>query len=155
MKRFLFIAFVFFVSCNFSKSSGEKAAVNPEVNFDWLLGNWERTNEKEGRATYENWVKMSSNVYDGTGFTLQQSDTVWSENIQLIKIKGGWSFNVVGRGDSIPTQFKLIYISDGSFTCENKQNEFPKKIIYTLEGNEIKAVISSGDMEIPCDFKRK
>jgi hypothetical protein len=26
-------------------------------NFDWLLGNWERQNEKEGRTTYERWIK--------------------------------------------------------------------------------------------------
>lgn len=28
-------------------------------NFDWLLGKWQRTNEKQGKTTFENWEKIT------------------------------------------------------------------------------------------------
>ncbi|MEM8566439.1 MAG: alpha/beta fold hydrolase, partial [Bacteroidota bacterium] len=47
--------------------------------FDWLLGNWERINDKKDLKTYENWVKIGADEYRGLSFTLEQSDTVWKE----------------------------------------------------------------------------
>lgn len=45
-------------------------------NFDWLCGNWVRTNDEEGYRTYENWMKNSNTEYIGLGCTLQDGDTV-------------------------------------------------------------------------------
>ena len=62
-------------SCNDSKESVDK--------FDWLVGDWKRMNDSEGQQTYENWRKINSKEYVGSGCTLEGIDTVFKENIVL------------------------------------------------------------------------
>ncbi|NOQ27051.1 MAG: hypothetical protein GQ564_16945 [Bacteroidales bacterium] len=146
---------VFIVSCKNSptdKSNSESSALTE--NFDWLLGRWHRINEKDGMETYEIWNKINNTKYVAIGFTLQNSDTIWKENIKLIKSDEDWNFEVIGKGESNPTIFKLTEIDKESFTCENEMNEFPKKIKYFKNENNITAVISGGEMKIPFEFER-
>ena len=135
------------VSCN----SGPKAG---DESFDWLLGNWERTNEKEGRETLETWNKVTDSEYTGYGATLENGDTLWYENIKLVKSNNLWSFEVTGQGETSPTVFKLTSIEKGKFISENNLNEFPKKIEYFTNGNELKALISGDELEVAFDFER-
>lgn len=134
-----------------------KAEPSEEVvvdkNFDWLIGNWERTNEKEGKQTFENWVKINKDKYQGLGFTMKDKDTIWKETISMIKVSGTWNFEVKGKADSLSTVFIVTEIDESSFICENKENEFPKKIGYSKSEKGILAVISGGDMEIPFEFE--
>lgn len=50
--------------------------------------------------------------------------------------------------------FRLTEIDNEGFTAENPDKEFPKKIMYRIVGDKLKAVISGGDMEIYFEFKR-
>lgn len=123
------------------------------ISFDWLLGDWERTNEQVGKETFETWKKAGANEYQGFGFTLQNADTIWQEKIILIHRNTGWNFEVTGKGESEPTIFKIIHFRGERFDAENQENEFPKVISYYKEGHELKAVISGGDIEIPFEFE--
>lgn len=122
-------------------------------NFDWLIGQWVRINDAEGKTTYEFWEKKSATEYTGMGFTLQQADTIWKENIQLLEKNGKWSLEVLGVTDSEPTIFLMSSFKNNSFVVENKKNEFPKKIEYRLANNNIHAVISGGGPEILFEFE--
>ncbi len=51
------IALIILASCNTGQD-----------NFDWLLGDWQRSNEKAGMETYESWKKISSTEYLGHWF---------------------------------------------------------------------------------------
>lgn len=145
MIRFYFLLLILlFVSCNSSQ----------EAQFDWLLGNWERTNDTKGNKTYEYWTKKSNTEYIGLGCTLKEKDTVFKENIHLIKDKEQWVFKVIGVNET-PTLFSITSLNKTSFTCENPENEFPKKIIYSSENGNLKAVISAGETQIPFLFKKK
>lgn len=149
MKNFSLIVFLIAVllSC---KSNQTKSAQN----FDWLVGSWVRTNDAEGKTTFEHWVKKSDSEYIGLGFTMQKSDTVWQENVRLAKAAEGWSFDVTQKGGTIPTQFRLILIEKDRFVCENQENEFPKKIGYQKNGDKLHAWISGNDTQILYDFRK-
>jgi len=56
----------------------------PKGDFDYLIGDWERTNEKEGKKTFEHWLQNTEALYTGIGYTLQNKDTIWKEQMQLI-----------------------------------------------------------------------
>ena len=71
--------------CN-AKQNDQKSTTQPTENFDWLLGNWKRTNEEKGKETFENWKKTNDNEYKGIGFTLQNSDTLSQEQMKLIQL---------------------------------------------------------------------
>lgn len=124
-----------------------------ETQFNWLLGNWERTNDSNENKTYEYWSKKSDTEYIGLGCTLKNKDTIFKENIHLIKEKEQWVFKVIGVNEK-PTLFPLSNISNSSFTCENPKNDFPKKIHYSLDGKKLKATISDSKKEIPFLFKK-
>ena len=126
----------------------------PIDNFDWLVGQWERTNEEPGKTTIESWTKNNESEYYGHGFTLQNSDTIWQENVRLTKQNETWTYEVTQKGDPIPTPFTLTHIGKESFVCENKLNEFPKSIRYNRNFDNIKAEISGGDTKILFDFKK-
>jgi hypothetical protein len=41
--------------------------------------------------------------------------------------------------DKQPVYFAITEITETGFTCENPQHDFPKKIMYRKEGNQLKA----------------
>jgi hypothetical protein len=71
-------------------------------NFDWLLGNWQRTTDASGRTIYENWYKMNS-VYNGLGYTMVENDTVFKEILLLHKVQSTWTLDSIWSEE--PTYF--------------------------------------------------
>ncbi|ARN78125.1 hypothetical protein BST97_09000 [Nonlabens spongiae] len=84
-----------------------------------------------------------------------QNDTVWQEYVELVKWKNGnWFYKVSQKDQTGSTDFKLIKISEDSFTAENPENEFPTIILYQIEGNKLHARISGGEMQVEFEFER-
>lgn len=147
----LFIATTALFSCQTSSTKQEEKSTN----FDWLLGDWVRTNETEGKQTFESWQKINDSTYQSHGYTLQGQDTVWQEWVELSPRNNDWYFQVRTKDDVDTTLFLFTAITDSSFTCQNPENEFPKEIKYWIAGSDMKAEISDGDMKIPYEFARK
>lgn len=141
---------ILIISC---KKGDTEITDDSSPNFDWLVGTWIRTNEKEGKETFETWAKEDSQ-YNGFSFTLLNKDTIWQERIILMEADGRWQYAVTGKRDLKPTVFKLTEIEKEAFICVNEANEFPKKIQYAKNGDQIKALISGGGMEIPFEFEK-
>lgn len=123
-----------------------------EHKLDWLVGNWERTNNSKGTKTFENWSKKSDSEYVGFGFTLKKKDTIFKEKITILKINNVWNYKVIGVNKT-PTLFRFTNESATSFSCENKENEFPKKITYTLNDSILEATISDENKQVKFLFK--
>ena len=140
----------------FACSTTEQAQSTQQLspNFDYLLGKWVRTNDKEGRKTYEHWRKKDKEEYIGIGFTLAKKDTVFKEHLRLIKINDVWNYEVTGVNET-PTYFKFTSQSTNQFVCENPQNEFPKQIEYQLNGTTLNAFVSAGETTLVFNFQKK
>lgn len=160
MKQILLIVAtgVVFYSCN-QQASTEKTDNNKvvlvEQDFNWLIGEWIRTNDKDGVQTFENWEKKSDSEYTGFGYTMQGNDTVWQERMALITLNNKWSFDAVGKDETEPTKFKLTVIEERKFICENHSNEFPKRIEYKMIGDTLHAKICGSGKEVVFNFKKK
>jgi len=124
-----------------------------EKNLYWILGNWKRANEKDGKETYEFWKRKAPNHFVGLGFTLQGRDTVFKENMRLMPINGTWSLEVTGVNET-PTLFPITEYVDKSFKCENNKNDYPKNIVYQIKGNQLQAVISGGGPDVSFLFDK-
>lgn len=154
MKLFsLLLLGLLILSCQ-NKPSQSKTSHDAAINFDWLLGSWQRTNDKAGRTTYENWIKINPKAYAGHGFTLMNGDTIQQEKIQLIKDKEEWMLIVRTTTDGDQVTFKLVELSDNAFSCENKAHDFPTHIKYWMKDNQLKALVSGQGMEIPFEFEK-
>ena len=149
---------VLIISCNQDK---KKSVITETVeiakksnNFDWLIGEWERLNEDEGKNTFENWEKISNTEYSGIGFTMQNGDTIEQEIIQLINTGEKWNLTVKFPEEIESTVFKITNYSENEFTCENMENDFPNTIRYWKNGDKINASVSNTEMEIQFEFKK-
>lgn len=135
--------------------SGQEKIQKDFKKLEWLQGTWNRTNSKPGQRGIETWTIVSPEKLTGEGITLKGTDTLFLEKLDLI-MKEGQIYYVANVPDnSAPVFFKLTSLSENAFTCENQENEFPKKIAYILQGNKLKAVISGGGKSIDFDFVRK
>lgn len=149
----LFFAITICLSCK--KTETENNSESNKTQFDWLVGKWNRKNDKDSKKTFENWTKKSNTEYLGVSYTLLNRDTVWKETVTLTKTKNTWLFAVKGEEDQQPTLFKLAKADNSSFVFENKNNEFPKVIQYKNNGDTFSAIVSGGDMTIPFEFEKQ
>lgn len=153
MRQFFSVLFIIAILSSCGKNNKTEKDQNSDINADWLTGSWTRTNDAEGSQTYEVWKKVSDGVYEGKGWTMQNSDTVFQEDLRIAKTDSIWNLEVRGVNEK-PTYFQITTSSEESFTAENEQNEFPKKIEYSIEDNKLKAVISDDENEVEFIFER-
>lgn len=160
MRKLLFIAITgFLISCtqNTKTTSTENPNNQPKEEteqLDWLVGKWKRTNEEAGKETFENWDKINESEYSGIGFTLQGSDTISQELMQIIKSNGKWALFVKTAKEKEATKFELAELLNNQFTFINDSIDFPNKIHYKFENEKIHAVISNSQLEIPFEFAK-
>lgn len=162
MKYILFaiLAICLFSTCSTKKESesNDLATMKTEEaqRFDWLLGNWLRVNEAEGKTTYEKWVIITPFHYEGEGYTIDavNKDTLSSERMHIQYKDDVWKLGVSLPNSLDTTFFAFTDLDSLSFVCYNPLNEFPKTIIYKLESDTIKAAISDSSMVIPYIFAR-
>ena len=149
---------ILMISCN--QKEKQKTAAEPTTkiettgDFDWLLGNWKRLGEEEGNETFENWNAISKTEYSGIGYTMQNGDTIKQEKIQLIKTNGKWNLTVKAPEDTKSITFNVTSFNENEFICENHELDFPNKIKYWKNGNQLNASVSNSEMEIPFEFKK-
>jgi hypothetical protein len=122
----------------------------PTPDFSWMIGHWQRGDDKPGRTTFEQWEQASASLYLGFGYTMVGADTVWQEKMRLVATKADWALEVNGEGETI--SFQLTSIKQGAFISENPEHDFPKMITYALRGDSLAAVISGEGTQIPFTF---
>lgn len=151
MKLIIFVLVYFSLfACTIDSETNTNISQS-NTNFDWLIGEWSRTNDANNKQTYERWVKISKYEYLGIGVTLENGDTVFKENLKIIKSANDWALEVRGVNEGV-TPFNIISLSDKSFTSENRKNEFPKIIKYSLKNDTLCATISSDTVEVNFTF---
>lgn len=123
--------------------------------LNWLIGTWERTNVKPGRAAHERWEKISENELLGYGVSLQGKDTVFMEKLRILIKQDSIVYVADVPENKKPVYFRLTEVTNSGFICENVKHDFPKKISYQLEGRKLKAQISGGGKTIDFLFERK
>ncbi len=121
--------------------------------LEWLCHTWERVNVKPGRKAYESWVRASDDALTGIGVTLQGKDTVFKEKLKILHKEGSWYYVADVAHNAAPVYFKITFLGDSTFTCTNPDHDFPKKIEYTLKGEELTAHTSGDGKTIDFLFK--
>jgi len=145
----IIIAIVSLSSCK-----NDKVSFSDFEKFSFLNGDWERVNDQKGQKTYESWYPTNDGKWIGTGYTLQDKDTVFKEELLISRSSNSWNLTVTGVNNDA-TIFEINERSNNSFTAVNPKNEFPKMIKYSKIGDQLKAIIIADSMEIAFDFKRR
>ncbi|MBN8575486.1 MAG: hypothetical protein J0L66_01015 [Cytophagales bacterium] len=120
----------------------------------WLEGTWIRTNIKAGRAAHERWIKTNEGL-QGWGVNMNGADTTFVEKLRIVSKDSKLYYVADVSHNKESTYFLITEITPTSFTCENPEHDFPKKIVYQLDGNKLKATISGNGKSIDYLFERK
>ena len=141
----------------FSNVNSQTASQSTYSTIDqlkWLEGTWKLTNSKAGQSGFEMWTRVSSTELTGKGVTLHGSDTAFVEKLHLVVRNGNLFYVADVPENHKPVYFRLTEINQNSFTCENPDHDFPKKIAYSLQENKLQATISGDGNAIEYLFER-
>lgn len=149
---YYFILILIAFSCQPAQQKEKKQS--DIASFDWILGEWQRQNDEDGKQTYEFWQQSSDTVYHGLGCTIAAGDTTFREDLRIHRSDESWYYEVTGVHET-PVQFKIVAVQPTGFLAENHANEFPKEIRYSRTGVGLHAVVSDQQFEIAFDFVKK
>ena len=127
MKKAIVIAVLTlsFVSCQVKEHQELKLS-----SLEWLLGSWENISEEN--EFYEIWSKVNDSIFYGESYLLIKNDTIFFETM-LLEQKGRdliLTPTTTDQNGSHSIKFKLI-TSNKEFVFENKEHDFPQRIVYT------------------------
>ncbi|MCB9262576.1 MAG: hypothetical protein H6607_09400 [Flavobacteriales bacterium] len=139
MSKLLYsVAFFLLASCS--------ATISPDLNGDWIIGDWVRISDQDSVVLVESWQK-TDNGFKATEKVSSNGECSITEIMELVKQKNGWVFIAHPKENATPTKFKVVEASKNSFVCINEQHDFPKCIEYRLSGNTLFAFIGNDKNE--------
>lgn len=119
----------------------------------WIIGEW-----KVDKNQYEYWKNLNDSTLSGINFNILNGDTIFNENISIIKKNGILVFiaNVFGQNEGKEIEFVLCDKSSfRNLIFENKYHDFPKTIIYTyISKNKLKSTIFGNKRTIEYNYLR-
>ena len=97
-----------------------------------LSGTWMM--ETKRGAIYENWKRTGKDEMQGKSFKLNGKDTIVLENVRLSKSAGGLFYIPVvsDQNEGKAVSFKMIDSKNKTYVFENKEHDFPQRVIYHL-----------------------
>jgi len=108
------------------------------ADLSWLSGCWEG---RQGDAILEEiWSKPDGGSMLGLGRTVKANRTVSFEFMQFREENGRLVFLPQPQGGE-RVSFPLKNSYGGKLTFENKEHDFPQRVIYERKGNELLASI--------------
>jgi hypothetical protein len=113
-------------------------------------GTWKMDFDKS--EVYEEWEVLSDTELFGKSYSKKDEVQIISENLYLKKFADQWAYVAVPNGQNI-TLFTLIEYSPKKFVFENKDNDFPQKIIYEFHKDGKLTAAIEGDVN--GELKRK
>lgn len=125
--------------------------------FKWLEGRWEGT---EGdMKTFEEWEPVKNNMLQGIGGVTAEGDTMFSEKIKIEIIDDEFYYVAAVPGNPKAVAFKLKKSENNSTTFENLENDYPQRVIYTLNADgslyaRIEGRKTGGDSKQEFNFKK-
>lgn len=133
----LTLVLIGFVSCKNNEkeiTSDENASENRYEKLkelQWMLGTW--TNKTEEEFSQETWSRENDSTFTGYSFVEVEGEVVFAETMALELKSENLLLTVASAKDkdTKPVTFKMIPSEKGQFTFENKNHDFPQKIVYT------------------------
>ena len=130
VKYSLLLLLLYSCSQNSGIKNNPSSSQNLIENLTWLTGTWKSSSQNT--VMYEAWAKTNNSLMAGNSFALLGKDTVFSEKIALQQIGDELYYTptVSDQNEGNPVPFKFIGCVAGEYIFENKERDFPQRIIY-------------------------
>jgi len=119
------------------------------ADLDWIIGT--RSSQQDQMLIYESWSKTSDELLTGKSYYTENGDTMLLETIEIKQIDGEIFYcpAVSNQNDGQAIEFKLTSKKPNELIFENPEHDFPKKIVYIKDGNNINAWIEGEGKKVP------
>jgi hypothetical protein len=140
------------ISCSMAQQAYSDKEFKP---LQGLTGLW-KMDTKRG-TIYEEWQMRSENQLAGRSYKLNNKDTMVLENV-ILSLQGNAIFYtpvVSNQNNQQPVPFKLVSCSGNRYVFENKEHDYPQRVIYELVSmNDLRARIEGrkNGKEMGSDF---
>jgi hypothetical protein len=115
-------------------------APKPALNdLAWIAGSW--TGTVQGVEMEEHWTKPNGNSMIGIHRDVAKGRTVSFEFLRIEMQKDQIVYLSMPNGRSPATPFPLMEVSGTRVVFENPAHDFPQRIIYWKDGNDLRARI--------------
>jgi hypothetical protein len=96
----------------------------------WMEGRWSGT--KDGITIEEHWTSPAGDALLGMNKTVKGGRMVEFESLRIAGTKDGIAYLASPQG-APATPFKLVEVGDNKVVFENKEHDFPQRILYWLD----------------------
>lgn len=104
--------------------------------FQWILGAWKAQDERS--ITLERWDQVSPTTFEGRGEVIQRlsGESGSLETLRLVEMSGAVYYIAKVSHNDLPVAFKALSCSGTSVTFVNPEHDFPKRLVYRLDGDD-------------------
>ncbi len=99
----------------------------------WMAGCWAQDGREAGSV--EQWTAPAGGTMLGMSRTVSGGKTVAFEYLRIVEQEDGWFGLIASPSGQETARFKLVSISENEVVFENKEHDFPQRIVYRLIGN--------------------
>ncbi len=111
------------------------SASHPDIELlGWLGGCWQSEGGETGSG--EHWLPPAGDSMLGVGRTVREGTTVAFEFMQIRRLGDGNLAFIAQPAGREPTTFPLLSLDPGEAVFENRQHDFPTRVIYASHGPE-------------------
>ena len=123
----------------FAASSVAAAAKAPDASaLAWLAGAWSGT--KDGVRSEEHWTSPEGGALVGMHKDVRDGKVVAFE-FARIAVEAGKLCYLASPGGAAPTPFCAIEVGERRVVFENREHDFPQRVLYWMDGERIHARI--------------
>jgi hypothetical protein len=123
-------------------SAADDAPARKLDNLAWMVGSW--LERKPGVETEEHWIAPKGDVMLGVNRTVRESGKTSFEFLRIARTPTGISY-FASPGGRLATEFKLVESaatnSEKKVVFENREHDFPQRVIYWLDDGSLRARI--------------
>ena len=109
----------------------------------WLSGNW--VSEEGGRWTHENWTVPRGGMMLGVGFSGRGEKVGSWEHMRIAPDEAGVLTFWGSPQGTPPVPFRAVSVKLYEVVFENRQHDFPQRIVYRRGGAGLIATVSAAD----------
>ena len=132
------------LACVFAAVIACPAAAAELASLDWLLGSWQRTGLPADRSGVEQW-RRQGDAFEGEGRSYRDGALRFQERLRIVA-EGAQLYYVADvAGNPAPVRFRLVAQGGQSAVFENPQHDFPQRIAYQRNGEQLTATVSAGE----------
>jgi hypothetical protein len=110
-------------------------AADPTINdISFMSGCWAQVGREKGSD--EVWLRPAGGVMLGMGRTVKKGKAVDHEFMQIREANGGLTFFANPSGQP-GAEFSMLSLTKTKAVFENKEHDFPQRVIYELRGETL------------------